>query len=244
MKKILLVNVLFVFALAGLFSQSKYFREEVHFPYKKVPIVGQNGRHYFAAMYGFQVAITTHKTLLAPTSPLGTLEPTLGYIYKLRITSWFSTGLTSNYAIYGYIYLNDSMKIFPDVFSHRRQSIRTGLLEGNFYIRLNFDPKRGNTLGKYVDFFIWGGYPIMRRQYYKDHISKEIYSVKVKNYQGIANDWQYGYGIRLGFKSFFAYLKYRASNLLSSEFSNKLEPPRWALGIVYQLSLPSKSKNS
>lgn len=242
MKKLCFIIITVFFNTYYLSSQSKPLHEDVQYPYSRVPRVGPNGRHYLAAMYGSQISITTDKTSLAPTFKVGTIEYHFGFIYKLRITSWISTGLTTNYATYGYIYLNDSLKVFPDIFSHRKQSIRTGLAEGSFYLRFNYDPKRGDILGKYIDFFVWGGFPIMRRHYYQDQVNKEIYSVKVKNYQGLTTDLQYGFGIRQGSRSFCIYLKYRLSNMLAKSFPEIYEPPRWTIGIVHQFKLLKNKK--
>jgi hypothetical protein len=224
---------LFVFFFHFIFSQDLH--EDVSYPLPKIPRYGPNGRHHTSFVIGLQSTFSPTYTSLAPTTKIGTLEMRAGFLYKLRIASFFSTGLQLTYANYGYNFVKDSNKIFPDSLFHKKQSLRFGLLQGEYFLRINFDPKRGNILGKYLDFFAWAGYPIMKREYFVDEVGKETHVTKIKNFQGLADVWQYGVGARLGWNRFAVFMLYRISTIVKNSFPEPTDPSKFSIGITEEL---------
>lgn len=106
----------------------------------------------------------------------------------------------------------------------------------NLALQINFQPKRGNQLGTYIQLGGYGGLNWVRRfiaNYNADaSVYEKSYKLSLKRLRYI-NRWEYGPLFRWGRSNFLLFAKYRLSNSITSSFSgNKFqELPRFTVGV-------------
>lgn len=101
------------------------------------------------------------------------------------------------------------------------------------YFQFNFEPKRGNQLGSYLDIGIFGGYNFGRKYSQTLKIGKEksVYTLKkLQNFEKI----NYGVIARFGKSVWAIYAKYRYSNSFKNKTTiGNFELPRFTFGFEY-----------
>jgi len=140
-----------------------------------------------------------------------------GIDYELDYSSHF-INLKDNFALANFS---------PDVIKAKYQTLSIG---GASYFQLNFEPKRGNQLGTYLDFGIYGGYNFSRKysQTIKMGKEKSVYTLKrLQNFDKL----NYGAIVRFGKNVWAVYAKYRYSNSFKDKATNgNYELPRLTFG--------------
>jgi|GEM_PF-2434731 len=75
----------------------------------------------------------------------------LGVDYKRKITSWFSAGIKLQYALEDFYLRQDSNKVLPDTVLHDAEWFNLQNFVAGAFVRFNFDPRRGNHYGTYLE---------------------------------------------------------------------------------------------
>ena len=118
----------------------------------------------------------------------------------------------------------------PDVKKARYQTYTIGAAS---YFQINFEPKRGNQLGSYLDIGVFGGYNFGRKYSQKLKIGKEKSIYALKNLQNFEK-LNYGPIIRFGKRVWAIYAKYRYSNSFKNKTTTgNYELPRLTFGFEY-----------
>lgn len=75
----------------------------------------------------------------------------LGAAYKRKINQWFSLGAQIQYSNENFYLQQDSLKIVPDTILNQSEWFNLQNIVTGFYLRFNFDVKRGNRYGIFLE---------------------------------------------------------------------------------------------
>ena len=118
----------------------------------------------------------------------------------------------------------------PDVKKVRYQIYTIGAAS---YFQFNFEPKRGNQLGSYLDIGVFGSYNFGRKYSQTLKIGKEKSVYKLKKLQDFEK-LNYGAIFRFGKRVWAIYAKYRYSNSFKNKTTTgNYELPRLTFGFEY-----------
>jgi hypothetical protein len=198
---------------------------------------GPNESHYigFYAFYGAGVGNYDNRLPLA--GGLNSIALGAGFYYKRKISGLLSIGVSLGY---NYTYfrlkqtpgygLTDSLFWHRDT-EHKREKIYTNAASARGFLRINFDPHRGENLGRYLEV---GGGPDWNfvKGYQTQDINADKIRVKTRftHLPYISNFPEYAYA-RVTFNTIGIGLQYRLTNFFNSVY-NLPEPPKYMLKVV------------
>ncbi len=229
---------------APAFSQKVLFSQNVEKD-SVAPVWGPNREHFLALYFGLAGIVGKSEpgaSLLYSHSS----EFTVGLNYKRRLSNHEAIGFKLSYDLQSYR-LNpntkfDSVKTllnspaYSSVSSiqHSKEKQVFNSFSLAFYNRINFDKRRGNHLGHYLDLGVYGSWFFSVKHYTKDDINGTI----VKTYMShlpYTEDFGYGAFLNLGFNHFTIYSKYRISRLFKESYGLP-SLPAYVLGISFLLT--------
>lgn len=158
---------------------------------------------------------------------------TIGYRYKYKMGNVFSAGWQLDYSrlkfSYDPIVLTDALgnNLTPE-----KEFLRLHQLKPGIFFRINFDPNRGNVMGKFMDIGGYGSYNF-GRNYYLEFEESVLDAKKRKEvYSGLEHVEKLSYGVvaRFGVNKLVVFAQYRLSNLSNDDFLMR-EPSRIVVGI-------------
>ena len=159
-----------------------------------------------------------------------------GARYKLKLNNHFDIGADINISNSRYRFAQYGSNIFPDSTMHDKEYLSFSAFGMDYFNRINFG-KRGDKIGKYFDFGLYGTINYLARHNYWDKLSTPYSgSTKVKttlyNLNYIA-DINWGLKAKIGYGRVAFWSSYRLSNLFNSKLnsSNSIELPRTIVGI-------------
>jgi hypothetical protein len=74
-----------------------------------------------------------------------------GLRYKRKTGGVYSFGFDLNYHFTSFNLKQNAAKVLPDTILHKKEKFSEGALGFQLYNRINFDRKRGNYMGKFID---------------------------------------------------------------------------------------------
>lgn len=159
-----------------------------------------------------------------------------GMRYKLKLTNHYAMGADLSIANCRYRFAQYGSNSFPDLLMHDKEYLSISSFGLDYFNRINFG-KRGNSIGKYFDFGLFGTVNYLARQSYWDNLTTSYNgSTKTKttlyNLDYIA-DLNWGLKARIGTGKFALWTSYRMSNLINSKLTTpkSIELPRTMVGI-------------
>lgn len=158
----------------------------------------------------------------------------VGFRTKRKVTPVFSYGYDFFYHAVNYFIDQRDGKKIPDTLMHKSQKYNFFSLGMGWYIRFNFDPRRGNYLGTYVDAGITGEWDFTARTVTRDILpGNEKIKVIAKNFDYV-NYFSSRIFVRGGKSRVLVYGSYRITDHFksSSEFP---ELPRFTGGLELNL---------
>lgn len=156
----------------------------------------------------------------------------LGYVFKFKISPVFSGGFNLLYSRTAFkIDQGDDGKTFPDSIAYKKQKLAFHEAVLDPYLRINFDPKRGNHMGNYLDLGAYGSYTVGARliSVKEDPVNDEHIKTVRSNLSYI-NRMNYGLSARLGFNQFMLFGRYRLSDRIEQDKVDFVLP-RFTFGI-------------
>ncbi len=166
----------------------------------------------------------------APVKSWSSAGNILSFRFKHKLGSVMALGWALNYHRSSFSLKQEAGKYFPDSTLHKSESYSFNGAGTEFYIRFNFDPGRGNYIGKYIDFGISGDAIFLAPHKAEDKISNgNIVDVRTTHLDYV-NPFDYYGLIRLGKGNLLLSASYRFSNLFKPSFSYP-EFPRWMVGL-------------
>jgi len=154
-----------------------------------------------------------------------------GALYKLKLSNYFSTGITLSFENSSIQLAKDRPVTFPDSLRHSKETLDQFALSGSYYLRINME-KRGNSIGKYLDLGVGGLLQTGANYQYEDPlIGKEIKEVKIRHYPMLrASNW-YLY-TAIGINNFALMARYRMQSFFIDR-SGLPEAPPIMIGISW-----------
>lgn len=229
MKKIFALLFLFL-SVYAVQAQTAVLDETVT-PYDTVrPDNGPNGKHFTNTFIGWHFAVPTEINDMAPVKPLSSMGFRFGWMRKYRISNFLSVGYMLDFNTFSYSYSQSDSKTFPDSLNHKSQNIGLSSLGTGLYFRFNFDAKRGNYIGHYLDAGAYGDWLFSRSLQIRDEIDfDQTQRTRISNLY-YAEKYQYGLYAAIGINKFTFFGRYRLSNVIKEPFSSA-ELPRLTVGI-------------
>jgi Outer membrane protein beta-barrel domain len=221
MKKILVITLSFMLCVS--FVNAQVVLEKDAKADTLVPSFGKNRFFYMHNTIGYGVNILNQSNAYETELP-GSGNFMFGYTFKWKVSNFFAFGFDLMWNSYDYQLKQDDNKLFPDSLTHDKQKIMFNDISVSPYIRINFDVKRGNYLGYYLDLGGYGAFHLNRKLYTKDILSsEEVSKTYISKYKALEK-YNYGLYARLGFNTVTVFAKYRMSELLIENGVNDLPP--------------------
>lgn len=169
----------------------------------------------------------------------------VGFRQKFKILSFYSIGCEIGYNALHFNLKQTDDKSVPNDIEHDKEKLRFHSANVLFFNRLNIG-KRGNVIGRFIDFGAYANYIFSTSHYTKDKISgyivpadlSEHAEIKVEKFQRLDYTRSFSYGLfaRAGINWFAVKVTYRMSDLFKEKY-HWPELPRYAVGI--ELTLPN-----
>ncbi|MDZ4839618.1 MAG: hypothetical protein SGJ04_06385 [Bacteroidota bacterium] len=199
-------------------------------PDSSIAKFGANRRHYlqYVALIGLYV-----------DQAEGNIDVRTGFdfqykfLYKRKLTKVLAIGTGLCYHYQNFVLnQNDNVTYFEQYFwnnqnvNHRKERFYQHNIQSEIFLRINFDPKRGNTLGKYIDIAGYGEYRLGSRYQVYDNIANGLREKRTFSKLNITNPFNYGISARVAVFDFLLVgVSYRYSDLFKSN-STVPEMPR------------------
>lgn len=212
MKNTFIISILLLFSL-NLISQDVLLEENVKD--KKEVKKGPNKKYFTHMYYGMDFYL--------PPNEVGSeiiygrsWDMNFGWRAKLKVAKFYSLGYTFDYSYTHLRMKQNEDKITPDDIEYNKQSLRTHQAKLGLYNRFNFDKRRGNRIGNFLDLGVYGGYIFSTR--HKNEI-KEDHSTYLEVHRKLDYIERLNYGAfaNLGFNSYVITFKYRLSDFFKED---------------------------
>jgi len=229
MKKIF-AAILFLVCAFSMQAQYEVLDETVT-PYDSIrPDNGPNGKHFFNSFIGMHFIVPLENNIQAPVKPFSSSGFRVGWMWKHRVCDFFSVGYLLDFDTYNYSYEQSYDKTFPDSLNHKSQNIGINSLGTGLYFRFNFDTKRGNFIGHYLDAGGYADWNFTRSLAIKDEIDfGQIERNRISRLYYLEK-YQYGLYAAIGLNKFTIYGRYRMSDIVKEPYKSA-ELPRLTIGI-------------
>jgi hypothetical protein len=233
MKKIFALLIL-VALVSAAYSQIVVVDETVTPIDSTRPDLGPNGKRMFNPFIGYHFAIPTETNDRAPVSMGVSNGFRIGYMWKFRINNILSFGYLADFNTFNFRYKQNAAKDFPDTLIHQSQSIGINTAGAGLFFRINFDARRGNVMGHYIDLGAYADFNFSR--YYKskdENDFDEIVRTRISKLTFVEK-YQYGLYAAIGLNRVTFFGRYRISDVFKSPYMSA-EPPRLNVGIGFSV---------
>lgn len=189
---------------------------------------GPNRLHYVNLFVGFGFLVGENQQGSRVESD-GSIDLKLGIRYKLKINETFSVGATLGFNSMNYKIRQEMGKFFPDTAMNEIERLRINGIETGIYARVNIG-KRGNTVGKFIDFGYSYNLRISGNHYTKNTVNDgTVHKLTVSKLPYLKNGFSNTY-LRFGIRSLSFYLQYRFTELFRQSYGYPDLPP-FVIGI-------------
>ena len=237
----MLLFLLVCFAFSKVSAQRELLSEDRTSQNDTTPTYGKNERNYFHYRMGLGFIVgPADKGLLMGYGR--SLEAYTGFRYKRKLSNMFAIGLEPSYKYTGINISQKDKNTFLDTTfwgsgkdtAHNREKLGFHSASLGAFLRINFDPHRGNYMGYYLDLGAGGDY-IFANNYVVNGERTNGTFVKTRFTRNpFVSHFQYNYFARLGFNWLALTFTYRPSNLFKTEY-NFPEPPKYVAGLELNL---------
>jgi hypothetical protein len=232
-KRIILFFVL-IFSVHSAYSQQVLLQEDVKLDSVR-PTHGQNLKN-FAQFYAGPLIMIPQLDQNAKNGFLYSMGFQFGYRYKRRLNNTFALGYDFLYTRCDYGIAQDTPKVFNNDEKFIEENLTLNCLGTDAYLRLNFG-RRGNIIGKYIDFTGFANWNFSKVYYSKEKLADGRVQKRWYPNQKFVEPLQYGAGIRIGVNRYALSCQYRLSDVIKTKNTNadpiwlNAELPRIMIGI-------------
>ena len=194
---------------------------------------GPNLRHYVYTTVGYGFVAGQSEKSGFPVKYGRAGEIRLTGKYKNRLNDIFSWGFGVHYSTMFFPLKQDSAKKYPDKLLHDKERFTFNNLGGEIFARINFDKRRGNIIGSYIDIGGYIDWVFLTKHYIKDkNLSGSLSKTTEVTNTGLitTHNFNHGISLKLGYKSIALVAKYRISDMFISRYAIP-EFPRFMFGI-------------
>jgi len=197
-----------------------------------IPAFGANRKHFGHVFIGFHHINGAPELNTDKLKDLGSWVFEFGYRYKRRFSQTLSAGAELGIKKMSYSIKHWEMLHTPEateIDKHKLIFVQTGL---GLYQRFNYNKRRGNFIGNYIDVGVYGDWNFNSRQVYQFRNDADEKVVVKKSKLNYISPFEYGLLTRFGFNRFAAKATYRLSDHFE-ETSALGEMPRFTLGVEF-----------
>lgn len=241
---ILLICLVFVLPVS-LFAQNNLLEvnldeQHAHTMDKKF---GPNRKHYvtpymaFAFPHDLNIDDDFQHVLPIQTLRSGNLD--VGLNYKYRLNQFFALGsdLSFSFSSVQIAELGSLNGVPQTEFAFNREFIGIVQLGAAPYFRINLNKRRGNHLGKYIDFGVFGNWNFSENHQFintSGFFQPTTQNLNIRD-ANLIQPFDWGLNAKIGFNRFLIFTEYRMSNVLNT--ANTLDSdvllPRFRTGLRF-----------
>lgn len=242
MNKITIIALGLLLALGG-FAQTIILKQTVNDNLEKEDgNFGPNRRHFYHPYTGFGFVLGGYdhnNDTLPPTRFGSSFFVSSGTRYYRNFNPLFARIIDYeiSYEQHAYDLTKDTSIALPvDNHDLKKAKYWMAKIGAGWSYQFNFKPKRGNQLGAYLSFGVYGDLLVFRRFWsvYEPEVSSFSKSVKVGlGRLSYVNRWDYGGIVRFGRTNWSLFAKYRYSDYFVNDDYNFKELPRIVIGLNF-----------
>jgi hypothetical protein len=196
---------------------------------------GPNGKNFFQGYSGFAFMVGPSDTGVAINYGLSS-EQFLGWRYKRRLSGMFSLVGDMGFRAAQFNISQPKGNYFLDTtfwhrsgVEHRKEKIGYYSLDLGAFVRINFDPRRGDNIGRYLDLGATGSYLFSNRYVTIDEQREARVKTRFTRFPYM-NPLQYELTGKLGFNIIAIVAKCRMTDIFKPQY-NFPEFPRYLIGL-------------
>ena len=197
--------------------------------------VGPNRRKYSSGFYSIGMLFGQPDSTGSAINSKSSFHFQLGGRTKYKLNNVFSWGIENMLDYKSFRIKQNDEKTFGGDVIHKKETFIVLSYELLLFTRINFDPKRGDHLGKYLDLGAYGGFNFIKRHKVVDTVNTQYGFERGKYIMSnlkYVEKFNYGVTARIGWWGLSLYCNYRLSNLFKRYQSiNYQELPRFEAGI-------------
>jgi len=215
------ISLFFVFNLSAQNILLEKDTEELY----SISDFGPNRKH-FMHLYGgmgfYSVSSSNFKGF-------NTNEIFAGLRYKRKFSSSFSGG-TAFYWKHSNFRYNTDPEIIDEGTFYDKEKLNVNAFGTELYLRINFDPERGNYIGDYIDIGGYGEWLFSNAYKMYEKSGYALFKKKKTVYRQLeeVNDFGYGILLRMARSRFVLFINYRISDYFDTHTN---EPARAVVGL-------------
>lgn len=236
MKKVLFIFFLFLSVFTD--AQVVLIKENVNAD-TVLSEVGPNRKRYHSGFYSFGILFGNPDSTGSAIHAYKSFHVQLGDRVKFKLNNVFSWGIENLFDYKSFRIKQDSLKTFGGSVLHNKETFIVLAYDLLFFLRINFDPKRGDHLGKYIDIGAYGGYNFITRYKSVDTVQSQYGFERGKFIASklrYIDRFNYGITARAGWWGLSVYFNYRLSDLFKEfESIRYQELPRYEAGINFDI---------
>ena len=175
MKKIIIIISLAFFS--GVLSAQEIMLNETPDSLYKISKWGQNRKHYLYLYLDYGMAVGKTEGSIFDVKYGLSHEWKFGLRYKRRLCEHYAMGLDLSISEFRYYIAQFGNNVFPDTQMHEKEYLGLPLVGLEYYNRINFG-RRGDKIGNYLDFGVYGTYTYSAYQKFWDKFETPINGAK------------------------------------------------------------------
>ena len=225
-KSFILYACLFLAVPVSIFAQNTLMEvniedQETHTMDKNF---GPNRKHYvtpymaFAIPHDLNIDDDFQHVIPIQSWRSGNLD--LGLNYKYRLNQFFAIGsdLSFSFSSVQITELGSLNGIPQTEFNFNREFIGILQLGAAPYFRINLNKRRGDHLGKYIDFGVFGNWNFSENHQFNN--ATGVFQPTIQNLNirdaNLIQPFDWGLNLKVGFNRFLIFSEYRMSNILNT----------------------------
>jgi len=199
-----------------------------------IPRSGPNYAHYLHTYLGLGMAIDGGEKGAQVIQPHFFDEWHFGIRYKRKLNNVFALGTAMEYNNTQFTMRQNAQKVLPDTLHYKKQRMVFHKARLELFFRINYDKRRGNSLGNYLDLGAFGDFTFAHVQYNKfKNPDNTLTKAKTSGFTYF-NRLGYGLRFRAGFNLWSVYAQYRLSDQFYPS-RNLPELPRFTAGLEWTM---------
>lgn len=165
-----------------------------------------------------------------PINVLRSGQYVVGFRNKIRINNFFAIGFQAELNRSRFGITQDAGKIVPDTIINDKESFMIDHADAGFYFRINFDKRRGNYMGHFLDIGCYGGYNIRRFHFTQNETFDGRIQKLWEKQVSYINPLQYGVFARIGINRYGITAHYMLSDIFTASSAFQ-QLPKFSFGL-------------
>lgn len=231
MKTRLTTLLLLMLAISTSLTGQNVLLEEIVPEHVGRPNYGANRKHFRHVLMGLSFPAETNPSKEVRFKTDESWDLYYGIRYKRKFSAIYAVGVDATLSRSAVVMSQDAGKNVPDTLLHKREKFVLLYPSVGVYQRINFDPGRGNYMGRFWDLGIYGSWHANIRHVTRDKIQGENIRMS-RSAPAYFEPFSWGLQTRFGFNNLIIRANYRVSDIFKAEYGF-MELPRFSVGIEF-----------